>query len=246
MAGKFYEPQTPLMQGGDFYYPQTTAGQVILPDGRRLGSAEKLNLTASDVNALSIDTSNGIQGEAAGINADTLGGIDAANYLRKTDIATDSENLGGIAASDYVRKTDTIANATNAENASLLGGQPPKYYAKQETVDQIFAASFINENTTYTTTGFPAKPTSASNTVFTTPADGIFYLFATRGESAGNTIQAYVLKPTGETVARFNMPAYYAYAVCSLTIPVKRGMKIMVNTDKDTETWQIREQLFFY
>lgn len=48
MARQYIEPQVPLIQGENFYYPLTTAKQVILPDGRRLGG-EKLNLTPSDI-----------------------------------------------------------------------------------------------------------------------------------------------------------------------------------------------------
>ena len=106
--------------------------------------------------------------------------------------------------------------------------------------------TLINENTTYVSTGFAEYPTSASNTVFTTPADGIFFLFAIRGETAGNTIFVAVLKPSGEAVAWFNAPAYYPYAVYNLTIPVKRGMKIQVSTDASEGTWRICDQRFYY
>ena len=91
----------------------TTAKQTILPDGRRLVGENGLNITANDVNALSIDLSNADRGAATGINADTL---------------------GGIAAGDYVLKTDTIENAVNSVNAetaadsNLLGGKAPIYY----------------------------------------------------------------------------------------------------------------------
>lgn len=114
MAGKFYEPQTPLMQGGDFYYPQTTAGQVILPDGRRLGSAEKLNLTASDINALSVDTSDGIQGEAALSNADMLGGVNAEEYATKDMIP---EGVLSLDPDDIMNPGSEIT-----VNAGLLAG----------------------------------------------------------------------------------------------------------------------------
>ena len=129
MAGKFFEPQTPLMQGGDFYYPQTTAGQVILHDGRRLGSAEKLNLTASDVNALSVDTSNGIQGEAALTNSDMLGGIAADNYATKDMI---SEGMLSLDPDDVASQGEMIGI-----NATLFSGMTYEQ-VKQDFVNDMF------------------------------------------------------------------------------------------------------------
>lgn len=135
--------------------------------------------------------------------------------------------------------------------AETLPPYVPKGYAAELAACNVadtgcVERTLIQENTTYVATGFPANPTTASNTVYTTPADGIFYLFATRGETAGNTIRVYILKPSGETVAQFNIPAYYPYAMCCLTIPVKRGMKIKVDADSASATWMIREQKFFY
>lgn len=135
--------------------------------------------------------------------------------------------------------------------AETLPPYAPKGYAAELAACNVadtgcVERTLIHENTTYVATGFPANPTTASNTVYTTPADGIFYLFATRGETAGNTIRVYILKPSGKTVAQFNIPAYYPYAMCCLTIPVKRGMEIKVDADSASATWMIREQKFFY
>ena len=197
-----------------------TAGQVLVKVSSAQGDAIWKNLTAADVGALPSD------GTAA--NATRLNGKDADEYALKTDLPTKASDVGALASDG------------TAADSEKLGGVAASEYAK------LTDRPMINENTTYVVTGFLEKPTSASNTVFTTPADGNFYLFATRGEVAGNTIRVFIIKPNGETAAQFNFPAYYAYAVIGVMIPVKRGMKIMVNTDKDTETWTIREQKFYY
>lgn len=137
MAGKFFEPQTPLMQGGDFYYPQTTAGQVILPDGRRLGSSEKLNLTASDVNALSVDTSNGIQGEAALSNADMLGNIPADGYATKDMIP---EGMLSLDPDDVATQGEQ-----STINATLFSGMTYEQ-VKQDLINEIQQSNEMQQN----------------------------------------------------------------------------------------------------
>ena len=110
MAGKYIESQIPIMQNGDFYYPLTTAKQTILPDGRRLGGEDGLNITADDVNALSVDLTDVEQGTATGINADTLGGKAASDYVLLDDGA--QIDLEG---AEY-------AGGTVLSNADLLAG----------------------------------------------------------------------------------------------------------------------------
>ena len=128
MSDLYVNAQKPIKQEGTYYYPPTTAKQVILPDGRRLGSTEKLNLTADDVGALSVDTSNGIQGEAALSNADMLGGIAADQYATIDMINTDALSLD----------PDDVANAGDEVeiNAGLFAGMTYEQ-VKQDLINAI-------------------------------------------------------------------------------------------------------------
>lgn len=128
MSDLYVNAQKPIKQEGTYYYPPTTAKQVILPDGRRLGSTEKLNLTADDVGALSIDTSNGIQGEAALSNADMLGGIAADQYATIDMINEDALTLD---------PDDVINEGNEVEvNAGLFAGMTFEQ-VKAELIDSI-------------------------------------------------------------------------------------------------------------
>lgn len=93
MAGNYIESSTPIMQNGDFYYPLTTAKQVILPDGRRLADDDGLNIAANDVNALSIDITDAEQSTANPINADTLGGQMPEYFLNQDDLSQFSQQM---------------------------------------------------------------------------------------------------------------------------------------------------------
>lgn len=128
MADTFVNAQKPIKQEGVYYYPPTTAKQVILPDGRRLGSAEKLNLVAEDVGALSIDTSNGIQGEAAPANADMLGGINAEEYATKDMIP---EGVLSLDPDDVMNPGSEIT-----VNAGLLAGMTYEQI-KQDMINAV-------------------------------------------------------------------------------------------------------------
>ena len=85
----YIKPQYPLKSGENYIYPPTTADQVIMNDGQRL----------SGVGVYLDKPDEGENTTVAGINADTL---------------------GGIAASEFVLKTDTIENAINAENSNMF------------------------------------------------------------------------------------------------------------------------------
>ena len=71
------KPQTPLkdFSTGDYVYPLTTVDQVVLEDGSRLNSELSKHLM--------IDIKNANEAEPNSINADTLGGYAAEEYVRK-------------------------------------------------------------------------------------------------------------------------------------------------------------------
>ena len=74
-------------------------------------NATELNGKTSD-NYLQLgDDEAGSTGEAPKINADTLGGVDASNYLKKTDTASDTSKLGGKAPEYYLQPRNLLDNS---------------------------------------------------------------------------------------------------------------------------------------
>ena len=83
---------------GDYFYPLTTIDQVIMEDGiTRLNGAD----------LVSVNTDGAPEGETVKVNADTLGGINASEYAKLTDL----ENI-----EDRV----SILEATIAEYGTIL------------------------------------------------------------------------------------------------------------------------------
>lgn len=74
----YLKPQSPLkhVESGDYFYPLTTEDQIIVDADTRL----------SDINFLSVDKNDIIEGEPALVNADTLGGVLASNYATNDSV----------------------------------------------------------------------------------------------------------------------------------------------------------------
>ena len=93
------KPQSPLKhtESGDYFYPLTTMDQVIMEDGSRLNNC----------NFLTVDNSDAVEGEVVPVNADTLGYIDASEYVTQDILseAVNSVNFGALSSmvesSDY-------------------------------------------------------------------------------------------------------------------------------------------------
>ena len=73
----YSKPKSPLYhkEKDTYFYPLTTADQVIMEDGSRLNGELSKHLK--------VDMKNANEAEPNGINADKLGGYDASEYLRK-------------------------------------------------------------------------------------------------------------------------------------------------------------------
>lgn len=73
----YLKPQSPLYHKAKdaYFYPLTTADQIVMDDGSRLNSELSKHLM--------IDINNVNEAEPNGINADTLGGYAANEYVRK-------------------------------------------------------------------------------------------------------------------------------------------------------------------
>ena len=78
------KPQSPLQhtESGDYFYPLTTIDQVIMEDGSRL----------NDCNFLTVDNGDSIEGEVVPVNADTLGGHKAEDFVKKSDAMVVTKN----------------------------------------------------------------------------------------------------------------------------------------------------------
>ena len=74
-------------------------------------NATELNGKTSDSYLQLGDDGTGSTGEAPKINADTLGGVAASNYLKKTDTATNSAKLGGKAPEYYIQPRNLLDNS---------------------------------------------------------------------------------------------------------------------------------------
>ena len=74
-------------------------------------NATELNGKNSDSYLQLGDDAAGSTGEAPKINADTLGGVDASNYLKKTDTASDTSKLGGKAPEYYIQPRNLLDNS---------------------------------------------------------------------------------------------------------------------------------------
>ena len=81
----YLKPQSPLQhKDGDYFYPLTTVDQIVMENGSRLNTEISKHLI--------IDTSGAESAEPNGINADTLGGYPADDYVRKEEIG----NMGSV------------------------------------------------------------------------------------------------------------------------------------------------------
>ena len=74
-------------------------------------NATEFNGKTSDSYLQLGDDETGSTGEAPKINADTLGGVDASNYLKKTDTASDTSKLGGKAPEYYIQPRNLLDNS---------------------------------------------------------------------------------------------------------------------------------------
>ena len=74
----YIKPQTPLQhKDGDYFYPLTTIDQVIMEDGiTRLNGAD----------LVSVNTDGAPEGETVKVNADTLGGYPASDFVRYDEL----------------------------------------------------------------------------------------------------------------------------------------------------------------
>ena len=130
----YLKPQSPIKYKEDHIYPPTTIDQVIMDNGQRL-SGVCVYLDRPDEYE---DT------EVAGINADTLGGIPAGDFVLKTDTienAVNATNAMSAQNANHALESDHAANAnmaisadvaTEADNSKALDGKSASAFAMAE------------------------------------------------------------------------------------------------------------------
>lgn len=124
MAETVYKAKKPFKQDGKYYYPITTADQIMKSDNSRLEQ----------------------NGEIVADNSPKLGGIAASEYALKTKTVPTSRTINEkalsenitLSASDVSARPDTwmpsasdvgaLPSGGTAVNASKLGGKAPEYY----------------------------------------------------------------------------------------------------------------------
>ena len=119
----YLKPQTPLQhKDGDYFYPLTTIDQVIMEDGiTRLNGAD----------LVSVNTDGAPEGEIVKVNADTLGGYSADNFIKNTE-EINADTLGGISADEFAKLSD-LENVSAGMTMELLweNASPSSEFAAQ-------------------------------------------------------------------------------------------------------------------
>lgn len=119
----YLKPQSPLQhKDGDYFYPLTTIDQVILDDGiSRLSS----------VGFIKVDTEEVPEGEISGINADTLGGYPASDYVRNVDgenVVTMSNITIELTMDNWIDKKQLVnIDKVTAENTIIVSASPSNH-----------------------------------------------------------------------------------------------------------------------
>lgn len=134
MAERFLEPNVPLKkidnETGDtlYIYPQTTASQVKMDeDGTRLSTILEENIVYFEKENLDISSEI--------VDADSLGGIPASEYVLESDFIELAENAVSVNLNGA-----SNSNQTAKINADLLGGQLADYYADKDSVAVLSTA----------------------------------------------------------------------------------------------------------
>lgn len=105
----------PLVIGGKAVYPQTSADQVVMSDGKTLNEIiENIGSSSSSGGNVSINFDGTEEtGEVVPINADALGGHNAGYYATKTEV-----NTAQATADNAIARLDNMGMELVWENAS--------------------------------------------------------------------------------------------------------------------------------
>ena len=117
---------------GDYFYPLTTIDQVIMEDGiTRLNGAD----------LVSVNTDGAPEGETVKVNADTLGGYSADNFIKNTE-EIDADTLGGYSA-------DEFAKLSHLENLNTSGISMELLWENASPTSTFAAQTITSDNSEY-------------------------------------------------------------------------------------------------
>ena len=96
--------QKPLKDKEGSFYPLTTYDQIIMPDG----------INRFDGGVM-VDQTDVTIGDPAPVNADTLGGVPAANYALKSDIPSNEDSVTSLSWDDITGKPESLTGVVVEE-----------------------------------------------------------------------------------------------------------------------------------
>lgn len=130
------KPSTPLKKKDTFFYPQTTADQVITDEGTN----QKLSDDFPDFMKKSVyDTDDdGIVEEAD--HALTADNAKNAEHSNTADTATNAEQLGGVGPTGYLPKDNPVANGILQADSFLTKLHQPWNTGFSNTVTDVNSA----------------------------------------------------------------------------------------------------------
>lgn len=106
----YLKPQSPIQYKEDHIYPLTTVDQVIVNDGQRLSS----------VGVYLDQPDEGEETTVSGINADTLGGIAADDYVTQSELDTMDIDCDRIVMPDGNKWDGTLGKTYTAGNGIAI------------------------------------------------------------------------------------------------------------------------------
>ena len=96
--------QKPLKDKDGSFYPLTTYDQIVMPDG----------VSRFDGGVM-VDQTDATIGDPAPVNADTLGGVPAANYALKSDIPSNEDSVTSLSWDDITGKPESLTGVVVEE-----------------------------------------------------------------------------------------------------------------------------------
>ena len=162
----------------------------------------------------------------------TQSGVEVQTALDKvgtTALTTTATNLSGA-----VNELDSDISTLSGTVSTLSGD-----VSALDTLAKAKLSPLTYAEDTNIAGSFDEKPTSSSTGTYTFTNDGWLYIYATRGNVSGYSLTVMI-----DGTVRFTFPAYDAYAVVDMLIPVVKNQVLKFTTDSASQTWTLRKVQF--
>lgn len=181
-------------------------------------------------------TKNGFLADYNGNNTAMLyAGNDGAVL---TNHAGDSEDRTKGSVNLVIRDDAAYVEDDKGVLLPLYSSNPSGTYIANNTM--ISSDMSIVENI-----GLPEYPLSTSTATYTTPADGLLYVYADK-QTTGMTLIIEVQLKDGSWYGVVRFPNYSQYGESGILIPFKRNTVIRFRTDSAANSWHVRHQRYMY